>query len=82
MQVSRVADQNHLLTLIQSLSSTLINIDSEYQSEVQRLYASHVTREFSAVIGRTLQDRHNQRREPYVRNLAELRSRASEVRSA
>ena len=43
---------------------------------IQRLQASHLTDEFRRVISQTLQERHRQRREPYVNHLAELRRRA------
>ena len=52
MQDNRAANDNQLQSLIQSLSSTLINIDFEYQSELQRLQASHLTDEFRRVIPR------------------------------
>jgi hypothetical protein len=81
MQDNRAANDNQLQTLIQSLSSTLNNIDLEYQSELQQLQASRLTDEFRRVISRSLQERHRQRREPYVRHLAELRRRANAIAS-
>ena len=77
MQGNCAANDNRLHTLISSLSSTLNNIDLEYQSELQRLRASHLADEFRRVISRTLQERYRQRREPYVKHLAELRRRAN-----
>jgi hypothetical protein len=79
MQDNRAANDNQLHTLISSLSSTLNNIDLEYQSELQRLQASHLTGEFRRVISQTLQERHRQRREPYVKHLAELRRQAKTI---
>jgi hypothetical protein len=65
-----------LATLIHSLSSTLGNIDLEHKGELERLALSTVEGDFAAVIMATLQKRHQQRREPYVRHLEELRERA------
>jgi hypothetical protein len=79
MQDGKVANDNNVIALIHALSSTLTNIDLEYQSEVQRLQASRLEGSFRAVIAQTLWERHRQRREPYVRHLSELRRRAREV---
>ena len=81
MQDGTIGDGHHVSALIHALSSTLTNIDFEYQSEVQRLQASRVEGTSRAVIAQTLWERHRQRREPYVRHLSELRRRAREASS-
>lgn len=71
-----------LASLIQSLSSTLRNIDLEHKAELERLALSSLEGDFAAVITATLVKRHRQRREPYVTQLEELHQRAKRMASA
>lgn len=63
---------DRIMALIGTLSSTLKNIDAEFEFEVARVQSS-ASPDLKPVILGTVQQRHMQRREPYVRQLAELR---------
>ncbi len=63
---------SRVIVLINALSSTLMNIDAEYESEVARVHST-ASPELRTVILGTVRRRHLQRREPYVRHLVELR---------
>jgi hypothetical protein len=63
-----------LLPLVQSLSGTLANIDFEHERELQRVNRSKVDGLLKEELRITLAQRHQERREPYVQQLAKLRA--------
>jgi hypothetical protein len=69
-------DASKIAVILQSLSSTLHNIDLEHKRELERVASSALDGDFAALIVATLRARHRQRREPYVRHIAELRKQA------
>jgi len=69
-----VNDNQRVATLIDTLSSTLRNLDTEFQFELARAQSSSRP-DLRPVILDTVRRRYQQRREPYVRQIAELRSR-------
>ena len=67
---------NRALALINTLSSTLLNIDAEYEFEIRRIRATKTAaRDHRDFVLERLRMRHDERREPYIRNIAELRGR-------
>ncbi|WP_134499205.1 hypothetical protein [Microvirga pakistanensis] len=64
--------EDRIRTLIGVLSGTLKNIDAEFELELARVQSS-ANPDLRPMILSTVQRRHMQRREPYVRHLAELR---------
>jgi hypothetical protein len=75
--MNRAANDNGIVTLINSLSATLSNIDIEYEFELARIRAT-ARPDLKALILNTVRQRHLERREPYVRHLAELRKRVQQ----
>jgi hypothetical protein len=71
--MGRAANDNKIVTLINSLSATLSNIDVEYEFELARIRAT-AKPDLRAMILDTVIQRHLERREPYVRHIAELRN--------
>ncbi|KLK94527.1 hypothetical protein AA309_02805 [Microvirga vignae] len=69
------ANDNQVTELISILSTTLSNIDVEYEFELARIRAT-AKPDLRAMILDTVRQRHIERREPYVRQIAELRTRA------
>jgi len=73
-----VNDNQRVMTLIDTLSSTLRNIDAEYEYELARARTTAKPDIRPAVLD-TVHRRHQQRRAPYVQKLAELRSRVKSL---
>lgn len=69
-----VNDNQRVMTLINTLSGTLRNIDAEFEYELARA-RSTAKPDIRPVVMETVRRRYQQRREPYVQKLAELRSR-------
>ncbi|PVE23775.1 hypothetical protein DC522_14345 [Microvirga sp. KLBC 81] len=72
--MNTAANDNQVTELIAILSTTLANIDVEYEFELARI-RSTAKPDLRAVILDTVRQRHVERREPYVRQIAELRTR-------
>jgi hypothetical protein len=70
-----------LLPVLQSLLSTLADIDLAHQSEVEAVRSSSVEESLKQALIRELQERHGERREPYVRQLRVLREHISSIAS-
>jgi hypothetical protein len=69
-----VNDNQRVVALINALSGTLNNIDAEFQLELAR--AKSTSRpDIRPIVVERVRRRHEQRREPYVRQIAELRRR-------
>jgi hypothetical protein len=68
------ANDNQVAELISILSTTLSNIDIEYEFELARIRAT-ANPDLRAMILDTVRQRHIERRSPYVRQIAELRNR-------
>ena len=64
-----------LQRLMDSLLTTLANIDSEHEYEVTKITRSAAQANLKAHLLGKLRQRHRERREPYVRQLALLRQR-------
>jgi hypothetical protein len=60
---------------MQEILRTLANIDFEYQLDFEKLDRSNTEREIKQNIARKLRERHQERREPYIRLLFELQAR-------
>jgi hypothetical protein len=74
MLMDKAANDNRVTELISILSTTLTNIDVEYEFELARIRIT-AKPELRAMIVDTVRQRHIERREPYVRQIAELRKR-------
>jgi hypothetical protein len=74
MLMDEAANDNRVTELISILSTTLTNIDVEYEFELARIRIT-AKPELRAMIVDTVRQRHIERREPYVRQIAELRRR-------
>jgi hypothetical protein len=74
MLMDAAANDNRVTELISILSTTLTNIDVEYEFELARIRIT-AKPELRAMIVDTVRQRHIERREPYVRQIAELRRR-------
>jgi|RhiMetdeSRZDD1v2_1073273.scaffolds.fasta_scaffold3842272_1 hypothetical protein len=61
--------------LMQSLLSTLADIDFEYQYEQRKLNCSTGDRAFKARMSHRLEHRHRERRRPYIEELNRLHAR-------
>lgn len=70
----KAANDNQVAELISMLSTTLANIDVEYEFELARI-RSTAKPDLREVILDTVRQRHIERREPYIRQIAELRTR-------
>jgi hypothetical protein len=69
-----INDDRRVATLIDALSGTLKNIDTEFQFELAR--AKSASRpDLRPIVVDAVRRHYLQRREPYVRHIAELRSR-------
>jgi phosphoenolpyruvate carboxylase len=77
MLTDEAANDNRVTELISILSTTLTNIDVEYQFELARIRVT-AKPELRAMIVDTVRQRHIERREPYLRQIAELRKRMSQ----
>jgi hypothetical protein len=67
-------DNQRVMTLINALTGTLNNIDAEFQLELAR--AQPTSRpDIRPIVVDRVRRLHEQRREPYVRQIAELRRR-------
>jgi hypothetical protein len=74
MLMDKAANDNRVTELISILSTTLTNIDVEYEFELAQIRIT-ANPELRAMIVDTVRQRHIERREPYVRQIAELRKR-------
>jgi hypothetical protein len=72
--VDKAANDNRVTELISILSTTLANIDVEYDFELARIRVT-AKPNLRAMIVDTVRQRHVERRAPYVRQIAELRKR-------
>ncbi|EIM30817.1 hypothetical protein [Microvirga lotononidis] len=75
--MDKAANDNRVTELIWILSTTLANIDVEYEFELARIRATaepHLT----AIIMDTVRQRYVERRTHYVQQIAELRKRSGE----
>jgi hypothetical protein len=68
------ANDNRNAELISILSTTLANIDAEYAFELARIRVTAKPALMTMIVD-TVRQRHVERREPYVRQIAELRRR-------
>jgi hypothetical protein len=75
--MEKAANDNRIAELISLLSTTLANIDVEYDFELARIRVT-AKPEIRAMIVDTVHQRHIARREPYVRQIAELRKRVGQ----
>jgi hypothetical protein len=64
-----------LQPLMQSLLATLANIDFEYELDVSKLNRNSIDASLKARVSEKLKERHRERRDPYVRQLAGLEQR-------
>jgi len=62
----------HIETLIEDTRRTLKNIDFEYTLEIEKLERSGAETTLKMNIAQKLRDRHQERREPYVKLIREL----------
>ena len=62
--------------MMQDLLQTLANIDFEYDGSVEKLELSATEPAFKRKIAEKLKEQHRERREPYIRLLADLHNRA------
>jgi hypothetical protein len=62
--------------MMQDLLQTLANIDFDHEVMIEKLELSATDPALKRKIGDKLRDQHRERREPYVRLLAELHDRA------
>ncbi|WP_230533286.1 hypothetical protein [Microvirga roseola] len=70
-----------LQPLLQSLLSTLANIDFEYECEREKIGKSSPDINFKIRILERLKAQHRERREPYIRQLAVLQERILDFQS-
>ena len=66
----------HVLQQVQSLPSALADLDFAFGSDLTTVQASEVPEVIKQEVLRTLQERHQERRTPLVRQLEALHSRA------
>jgi len=64
-----------LLPLMQSLLTTLANLDAEHEHEVEQVTRSSAPAHLKPHLLAKLKERHRERRAPYVRHLALLQGR-------
>jgi hypothetical protein len=62
--------------MMHDLLQTLANIDFEYDMSIEKLERSATEPAFKRKIADKLKDQHRERRDPYIRLLAELHNRA------
>jgi hypothetical protein len=70
-----------LLPVLQSLLSTLADIEFAHQSEIEAVRSSSVEESLKQALIGELQERHRKRRERYARQLEELREHISSIAS-
>ena len=75
--MDKPANDNRVIELISILSTTLANIDVEYEFELARIRVT-AKPNLTAMIIDTVRQRHIERRTPYVQQIAELRKRTSQ----
>ena len=75
--MDKAANDNRVTELISILSTTLANIDVEYDFELARIRVT-AKPNLRAMIMDTVRQRHVERRAPYVRQIAELRKRMNQ----
>lgn len=63
----------NIQTMMQELLRTLANLDFQHEDDLNKLKRSTTDDELKKYIKEKLQERHRERREPYVNLLAELR---------
>ena len=67
-----------LLPLMQSLLATLANLDAEHEHEIGRITRSSTPASLKPHLLAKLNERHRERREPYVQQLAILNTSAGD----
>jgi hypothetical protein len=75
--MNEAANDNRVAELVSILSATLANIDVEYEFELARIRMT-AKPNLRAIIVDTVRQRHIERREPYVRQITELRKQMSQ----
>ena len=75
--MDKAANDNRVTELISILSTTLANLDVEYDFELARIRVT-AKPNLRAMIVDTVRQRHVERRAPYVRQIAELRKRMNQ----
>ena len=75
--MDKAANDNRVTELISILSTTLANIDVEYDFELARLRVT-AKPNLRAMLMDTVRQRHIERRAPYVRQIAELQKRMNQ----
>jgi hypothetical protein len=70
-----------LQRLLQSLLTTLADLDFDYEQERERVETSTKDPALKARLLRKLAERHRARREPYIRHLTILQDRIMPIRS-
>ncbi len=70
---------SELLPSLQSLLAALADIDFEHESDVETIRNSSVDEWLKQTAIRTLQERHRERRAPYVRHLTVLQERLQAI---
>jgi hypothetical protein len=81
MLTDKAANDNRVTELISIFSTTLTNIDVEYEFELARIRIT-AKPELRAMIVDTVRQRHIERREPYVRQIAELQKQMRQSQGA
>ena len=74
--MDKAANDNRVADLISILSTTLANIDVEYEFELARLRVT-AKPDLRAMLMNTVRQRHRERRASYVRQIVELQKRIS-----
>ena len=81
MLTGKATNDNQVSELISILSTTLTNIEVEYEFELARIRIT-AKPELRAMIVDTVRQRHIERREPYVRQIAELQKQMRQSQGA
>jgi hypothetical protein len=68
---------SHVQDVMQETLRTLANIDFQYEHDFEKLEHSDTGPEIKQLIARQLKERHLERREPYIRLMAELQARVT-----
>jgi hypothetical protein len=71
----RLSRSLDLQPLFQTLLATLANLDFDYERERERVSRSTTDPHMSTRLLRRLEERHRERRDPYIRHLAILQDR-------
>jgi hypothetical protein len=74
--MDKAANDNRVAELISILSTTLANIDVEYEFQLARIRVT-AKPNLRAIIVDTVRQRHIERRTPYIQKIAELQKQSS-----